>query len=176
MNKELHSLYHDAADKKLTGVSLVYSLPGRGKTFSLKVADKWMRKLNNNRQKNFIFYQIVKMWGIGLNKDCLARTLSTAAGFGEDADKAHSALATMQTGNLLVVDDVGAEKLSSEVIEAGLCDIIESRTDARRATIVITNLTGDKIKARYGARLHSRLVIGAERVITLTGRDRRAKT
>lgn len=58
--------------------------------------------------------------------------------------------------DLLVIDDLGRESVSEFVITQ-LTDLIEDRNASRRSWFINTNLKGQEIADRYGARLSDRI-------------------
>ncbi len=70
---------------------------------------------------------------------------------------------------LLVIDDLGAEYISSYSVSS-ISSLIDLRIVNGRKTIISTNLTLDKIKKTYGERTYSRL-LGEFRVLRFTGKD-----
>ena len=77
--------------------------------------------------------------------------------------------------DLLVLDDLGAE-FSTPFTDAALYNIINTRINTRRPTIISTNLKLNEIEARYEKRISSRL-IGEFLFLRCLGADiRQAKT
>lgn len=72
---------------------------------------------------------------------------------GEDIDTQREALTT---AGLLVIDDLGTEKLT-EWVEEQLYYVINGRYNAMLPTVITTNLRLADIMQRYGARIVSRL-------------------
>lgn len=72
---------------------------------------------------------------------------------------------------VLVLDDIGAEKLT-EHLEAKLCRILDERVEFMRPTFVTTNLDADGIKAVLTERTLSRLR-GLTTFLRMKGRDER---
>lgn len=58
--------------------------------------------------------------------------------------------------DLLIIDDLGRESISEFVI-AQLTDLIEDRNNSCRSWMINTNLKGNEIADRYGARLSDRI-------------------
>ena len=75
--------------------------------------------------------------------------------------------------DLLIIDDLGTE-LSNQFTVSCLYNIINSRVNARRSTIINTNLTGAELRARYADRITSRL-FGEFRPLMFAGKDVRAQ-
>ena len=72
---------------------------------------------------------------------------------------------------LLIIDDIGAERLSEWVSER-LLSLINTRVSNGLCTIYTSNLSPDELTNKLGARLASR-IIGYSKQIALTGGDRR---
>jgi DNA replication protein DnaC len=74
--------------------------------------------------------------------------------FGRDSGNTMNAL---QSAELLVLDDVGAE-FESKFHNSTLYNLLNSRMNAGTPTIVSTNYTMNELKERYGDRITSRLL------------------
>ena len=59
---------------------------------------------------------------------------------------------------LLIIDDLGTEKMINNVTIESLLSMICERQDAHRPTLYATNLGVDVLSARYGSRISSRLI------------------
>ena len=75
--------------------------------------------------------------------------------------------------DLLVIDDLGVE-VTNQFTVSCIYNIINSRINSRRATIISTNLTQGELRARYADRITSRL-FGEFRPLLFTGRDIRSQ-
>lgn len=75
--------------------------------------------------------------------------------------------------DLLIIDDLGTE-LSNQFTVSCLYNIINSRVNAHRSTIINTNLTGAELRARYADRITSRL-FGEFKPLMFAGKDIRAQ-
>lgn len=71
--------------------------------------------------------------------------------------------------DLLVLDDLGAE-FSSAFSAAAVYNILNSRINLQRPTIISTNLNLDEIEKRYSDRVGSR-ILGNYRALLFVGRD-----
>ncbi len=71
--------------------------------------------------------------------------------------------------DLLILDDLGTEFLTSFVVSA-LNEIINSRMMADKPTIISTNLSPEELEARYTERISSR-IIGYYHTLHFVGRD-----
>ncbi|MBO7377371.1 MAG: ATP-binding protein [Clostridia bacterium] len=60
--------------------------------------------------------------------------------------------------DLLVIDDLGTEKLMRTITVENLCQLISLRQSFARPTIVTTNLSQEEILERYDERIYTRLV------------------
>ena len=75
---------------------------------------------------------------------------------------------------LLVIDDLGSEPVVPNVSEEALFSLLNERLNARRATVVATNLSVSALQDRYGERVMSRLTDrSAAQPILLTGENLR---
>jgi len=59
---------------------------------------------------------------------------------------------------LLMIDDLGTEPLLKNITVEYLFTLLNERNAAKRATVIATNLSIDKIKERYGERVSSRML------------------
>ncbi len=75
--------------------------------------------------------------------------------------------------DLLIIDDLGTE-LSNQFTVSCLYNIINSRVNGHRSTIINTNLTGAELRARYADRITSRL-FGEFKPLMFAGKDIRAQ-
>lgn len=76
---------------------------------------------------------------------------------------------------LLLVDDIGfsgeAEVVNNYGVNARpVVELLESRYDSRRPTVMTTNLTLPQVRKNYGERIYSRLAELCT-VVTMTGKD-----
>jgi len=72
--------------------------------------------------------------------------------------------------SILCIDDVGAEQTTEYQISV-LYQILNTRVESGKITIVTTNLSGEEQISRFGARIQSRL--GSDRVIAIKSKDDR---
>ncbi len=75
--------------------------------------------------------------------------------------------------DLLIIDDLGTE-LSNQFTLSCLYNVINSRVNGHRSTIINTNLTGAELRARYADRITSRL-FGEFKPLMFAGKDIRAQ-
>ena len=76
-----------------------------------------------------------------------------------------------KTAMVLIIDDLGAEKMS-EWVETQLGEIIDYRYAEMKPMIFTSNLSIDKLAERVGDRIVSR-ILGSCNIVELTGVDRR---
>lgn len=88
--------------------------------------------------------------------------------FDDDEDYRHG-MQRLLDADLIVLDDLGAEKVT-EFVAQELFNIINHRINSRKPIIVSTNLTPTKIEEVYGARIASRLIHGSKS-LPLRGSD-----
>ena len=72
---------------------------------------------------------------------------------------------------LLIIDDIGSEKLTEWVRER-IVSIIHTRVSNGLSTIYTSNLSPEELKAEMGDRISSR-ILGGACVVEITGADRR---
>ena len=75
--------------------------------------------------------------------------------------------------DLLILDDLGTE-LSSQFTVSCLYNILNTRINQKKATIINTNLTQEELRRKYADRITSRL-FGEFRPLAFTGTDIRAQ-
>jgi DNA replication protein DnaC len=97
--------------------------------------------------------------------------LQLRAGFGKDSNISESdSLKCYQKNEVLIIDDLGAEKLTDYVIQAWY-SIIDYRYSNMLPTVITSNLSVAELAVRFGDRIASRIASG--NVLTLRGSDRR---
>jgi DNA replication protein DnaC len=74
--------------------------------------------------------------------------------------------------NLLIIDDIGSEKLTEWVRER-IVSIIHTRVSNGLSTIYTSNLSPEELKEEMGDRIASR-ILGCSSIVEITGSDRRA--
>ena len=79
----------------------------------------------------------------------------------------------MRRCNLLIVDDIGAEK-PSEWVRERLLSFINTRVSNELTTIYTSNLSLERLREKMGDRIVSR-IIGSTKEIELVGRDQRGR-
>lgn len=91
-------------------------------------------------------------------------------------DEKNNIIAPYLTCDLLIIDDLGSERILNNVTREYLYIIFSERTKNNLKTVISTNLTPDAIMDVYDERIFSRLVNKRESVlINLTGSDLRLK-
>ena len=81
-----------------------------------------------------------------------------------------STMSTLKSCDLLVLDDLGAEFLTAAIV-ADIYDLLNSRINQRKCTVITTNLTdADAFRRRYGEKISSRLLY-CSRILPFTGKD-----
>jgi DNA replication protein DnaC len=83
----------------------------------------------------------------------------------------HERLTRWREADLFAIDDLGARAVNDWTADA-ISELIDSRWQNRRPTLIATNLTGREIREVLGDRASSRLGDGAT-VAQFTGADRR---
>jgi len=83
----------------------------------------------------------------------------------------HEQLTRWREADLYAIDDLGARAVNDWTADA-ISELIDSRWQNRRPTLIATNLTGREIREVLGDRASSRLGDGAT-VAQFTGADRR---
>ena len=80
-------------------------------------------------------------------------------------------LSMVKSCKLLIIDDIGAERVTEWVRER-LVSIINTRVSNDLATIYTSNLSPEELRSELGDRIASR-VLGSSKVVEITGGDRR---
>ncbi len=93
------------------------------------------------------------------------------AAYGEPDNDADGMLRALEGVDLLVLDDLGAERPTDWVLER-LYLLVNARMLALRQTIYTTNLSPDDLIRRFGTRLMSRIA-GSVQTVCFAGPDRR---
>ena len=89
--------------------------------------------------------------------------------FARSGVEGEGALASLLECDLLIIDDLGTE-FSTSFTQAALYNLVNSRINTNRPTIVSTNLDLEQIEKLYGERMVSRL-IGSYAFLHFYGRD-----
>lgn len=98
------------------------------------------------------------------------------ATFDEIRNHDSTAINTMQSVDLLLIDDLGSEQMLKNITCETLFNVLNERVRRNLHTIVSTNLNADKLEERYGSRVFSRLIDkNRTLILTLMGKDVRAK-
>lgn len=91
--------------------------------------------------------------------------------FGKDSDSTISTV--VYESDLLIIDDFGTE-FETKFSKAELFNIINTRLNKEKPTIICSNLNADELKAKYDELLASR-IIGSYYMLLFTGEDIRQK-
>ena len=161
--------------------------PRENMSFVVKACESFAREF-----PNFIFKNLLLSGGTGLGKTflsgCVAREVSRR-GFSVVYDTALNVFAAFETRkftrdmgeerqakddthrylncDLLILDDLGSE-LTTPMVQTALYELINSRMQADRRTIISTNLSMDHIADRYTPQIASRIG-GLYRELTFYG-------
>ncbi len=90
--------------------------------------------------------------------------------FNDDSVKTIDIVNLFKDSDILVIDDIGAEKVTDHVLST-LYSILNRRYEDMKPTIITTNLNESDIVAAYGSRMLSRLISGV--VVSVEGNDDR---
>ena len=153
---------------------------GIGKTFALAAAFKagalarWRARAPLEGMRAAALFLRWVRW-----PEEVARMRTAAASRDDGMERSDARARQLAEVEALVLDDLGAERLRGSYTEdwsASVLDlIVDRRFNERRPTWWTTNLSGDEFRARYGARLWSRLA-GDNPVIEMTAaRDQRMR-
>lgn len=86
-----------------------------------------------------------------------------------DGSRAKHDIDRYMSADLLIIDDLGTEMINQFTMSC-VYDVINERINARRSTIISTNLSSKDIEAKYNERIYSRL-IGEYYPVLFSGTD-----
>lgn len=201
MNARIKSLVKSAmAGRPEIPVAIIAGHPGVGKTFTARVLARWaqmreavakrarcpicdneriMKRGNGYgpcdcmRRKPFTV-EHVRAFKLGDARNSLLTIFTNEGGFDERGDAARIRIGELIGCAVLIIDDLGSERNPPPTFEPALSSLVEQRTEAGKLTLIITNIGGNDLRDRYGARNYSRIVNAAE-VIPMHGEDRRKR-
>lgn len=138
---------------------------------------------------------LLLLGSVGTGKTCLAAAIAnelesrgysaifmTAFAFNDACRKYHTSfepsrsetLDSLIGADLLVIDDLGTESILRNVTLEYLYTVVSERMNAKRHTLITTNLSPDELASRYGERTASRLFDARVCLsVALTGKDLR---
>lgn len=201
MNRRIHELALAASlGEPAPPVVVIAGGVGRGKSFTARVIARWAAAKNARQavgkcpscdgsrlvegpdgwrycecsKRRGFKVEHIRAYKVGDAAHSLLTIFTLAEGFDDRAEAARKRVADMLAADLLIIDDLGSERNPPPTFEPALSSLVEQRTEKRRPTWIITNITGDEIANRYKERAHSRITGPAETIL-LTGRDRRRR-
>lgn len=74
--------------------------------------------------------------------------------------------------DLLIIDDLGTE-FTNQFTVSCLYNLINTRQNHSRPTIISTNLSGGELAAKYDGRIYSRIIGNDYKILTFKGKDHR---
>lgn len=151
--------YAEDFDPNSSGNVALFGKTGLGKThLSSAVAGKVIER----------GYDVYYTGATNMFADFEVKRFGSAASYGAEGDVDKYFLC-----DLLIIDDLGVE-VNNQFTTSCLYDVINTRLNKRRATIISTNLSQDEFKKRYWDRITSRIV-GEFAVLPFMGTDIRAQ-
>jgi len=118
---------------------------------------------------NAIAYEVLSK---GFSAMMITSFAINEAAFDEIKKSDASALNTMRSVDLLLIDDLGSEQVLKNITQPTLFNVLNERIRRNLNTVVSTNLSAEQIEARYGSRVHSRLIDkNRTAIFTLSGKD-----
>ena len=105
---------------------------------------------------------------VGVLSDFERQRFGNASGVGNQTDTQR-----YYESDLLIIDDLGTE-VSNQFTTSVLYEVINTRLNLRRATVISTNLNEEEFRRRYWDRITSR-VLGEYSLLQFVGRDIRAQ-
>jgi DNA replication protein DnaC len=152
--------YVDAYPNTTTHTFLFCGKTGVGKTFITECIARAM--INKGYLVSFIS-------AFGMNNNFLKYHTT----FDENKQSYYDCLLEPE---LLVIDDLGTEPILKNITINYLCSLLNDRFEAKKITLITTNLDLDGIMARYGNRIFSRIVNKADsELFKIDGDDLRLK-
>ena len=113
-------------------------------------------------------YDVLYSSAVGMLSDFERQRFGNASGVGNQTDTQR-----YYESDLLIIDDLGTE-VSNQFTTSVLYEVINTRLNLRRATIISTNLNEEEFRRRYWDRITSR-VLGEYSLLQFVGRDIRAQ-
>lgn len=145
--KALDAVKAIAENDASAAMLVLYGPPGTGKTHLgvSAVYDRYIRRGCWNGER----------WAIFTTQALISRRVRDT--YGDDSKETEKkVMADFSTCSLLVVDEIGAGS-GSDHEKQMLCDVLCSRYNAKRPTIMISNLGVDGLKAALGDRVIDRI-------------------
>lgn len=172
---------------QLSRMPVAYRRAELPRTSAGVIALKWLRDFRAGDRKPLAIlgptgtgktYTAMALARLLLTEDFVPVTIVTSADLmaalrpSTVAEHANLDLMALAVAPVMVLDDLGAERMS-EWTEEQLYRLADERSRNARPTIVTSNMEGSALRARYGDRVIGRLFGGAA-LIKLDGADRRA--
>lgn len=107
-------------------------------------------------------HDVLYVTAVGMLGDYEAKRFGFGNGSGNDISRYTDA-------ELLIIDDLGVE-VANQFTLSCIYDVINSRINAKKSTVISTNLSSKEIEARYSERIYSRL-IGEYHPVMFVGTD-----
>lgn len=113
-------------------------------------------------------YDVLYSSAVGMLSDFERQRFGNASGVGNQTDTQR-----YYESDLLIIDDLGTE-VSNQFTTSVLYEVINTRLNLRKATVISTNLNEEEFRRRYWDRITSR-VLGEYSLLQFVGRDIRAQ-
>lgn len=141
-----------ASDDSSAAMLVLYGPPGTGKTH-LGVSAVYDRYIRHGG-RDFMNRQAGR-WAIFTTQSLISRRVRDT--YSDDSKETEKAvMKDLSTCSLLVVDEIGAGS-GSDHEKQMLCDVLCSRYNAKRPTIMISNLNVEGLRAALGDRVMDRI-------------------
>lgn len=144
------------------GLYIYSATTGNGKT-------TWSTKIMNYYFRKIVFTTLLENEGYYINLASFLESLRLSY----ENNTTDLLVDKVVNAKLLIIDDIGAEKVSDWTLER-LYSIINERVVNNRATIYTSNLSPQQLISAVGNRIVSR-ILGSCEVVELKGADRRLK-
>jgi DNA replication protein DnaC len=132
--------------------------------------DKMIEKEDGSGARYVDFKEV--RYDNGYFKDFVSIMGEIKASFDDKSTSERDVIRKYVAFDVLVIDDIGAEK-PSDYTQAVIYEIINTRYNDMKPTIVTTNLSSKDMTEIYGSRMLSRIASGV--IIQLSGNDMRLK-
>jgi len=156
----MRALREMITNKENRASAILMGPTGTGKTF---LAQHTLKAIIKKHKKRCVYLQestLLNAWRASQDKN------------GADAAWGCSVIGAARCADMLMIDDYGSSRRTSDGALDFLEDVIMQRYDGARPVLITTNLSGQDIEAGRGARVWSRLKgMARENVFTINGGD-----
>lgn len=130
---------------------MLCGLCGNGKTTLAKAIARLIAFLTE-RENGYSYRKVMKFY--------TAKSICKLCAASEKFREQYEAYESLFAEPMLIIDDLGEEPakvLVYGMVHTPIIDLISSRYEAQKMTVITTNLNVDEIKEKYGVRIYDRL-------------------